>query len=182
MTEKTLQVEDATDLIVGEFYLVNTVARKRDRATIPVHGPLHEDKEILKFPDRHWHIDWRFLSKRLYADVESYSMGYSMPWEQPISFQNTTGTVTRLRLRCQRLFGDYPPVARIKWFGALQEKYRDAKMKNDFICPHKGLPCNSTPVKDGIVVCRGHGLAFNVTTGELVEQPHPATPTQRRMF
>jgi hypothetical protein len=61
------------------------------------------------------------------------------------------------------------PKERIPWLRKLEQKYRDAKMKN-FICPHKGLPCNATPIVDGVVVCRGHGLAFNVETGAMVRQ------------
>ena len=173
MGQPVPRIEDVETVEVGSFYLVNTVVRKADRAIVPVHGPQHADREIIKFPFRHWHIDWRFVSNPIYAEYEQWSMGFDMPWETPINVNNTTGEVKRRRLRCRRQFGEYAPLERILWLSALQEKYRNAKMKN-FICPHQGIPCNATPIKDGVVVCRGHGLAFNVETGALVPQfPEP---------
>jgi nitrite reductase/ring-hydroxylating ferredoxin subunit len=79
-------------------------------------------------------------------------------------------------MKCKRQFGPYIPASRIPWLKKLEAKFATAKMKN-FICPHKGLPCNGTPIVDGVVVCRGHGLAFNVETGSLVTQSTKRTKT-----
>lgn len=166
---ETQSVENSEMLNVGQFYLVNTVTRLSDGAIIPVHGGLHEDAEIINFPDHHWHIDWRFISTRLYHEYFKLGGGFLMPWAWPISEVYASVDVTKRLLKCKRQFGAYVPPTRIPWLSKLQAKYQNAKMKN-FICPHKGLPCNGTPIVDGVVVCRGHGLAFNVETGSLVNQ------------
>jgi hypothetical protein len=161
--------EKAESLIVGQFYSVNSVIRLIDDAIIPVHGPLHEDAEIIKYPYDHWHIDWRFINKRLYQDYFDRGGRFLMPWAWPINANQTTGVVQRRRMQCKRQFEQYAPVKLVPWLKRLEEKYSNARMKN-FICPHKGLPCNATPVDGNTVICRGHGLAFDVETGELIRQ------------
>lgn len=162
-------VETVSRLQVGKFYLVNTVIREFGKKIIPIHGALHEDAEIINFPFEHWHIDWRFVDARTYEFYRKAGGGWFMPWAWPINRDNSIGPVVRRKLKCKRQFGPYMPKERILWLRALEEKYRDAKMKN-LICPHKGLPCNATPTVDNVVICRGHGLAFNVKTGVLVRQ------------
>ena len=31
---------------------------------LPVNGPLHDDREILEIEFQHWHLDWRFLTRK----------------------------------------------------------------------------------------------------------------------
>lgn len=162
-------VENAKELEVGKFYLVNTVVANKTMEIIPVHGPLHNDAEVINFPHDHWHIDWRFVNGRMYDEYFKLGGGFLMPWAWPINEAFSTGEVTRRRMKCKRKFGPYVPPTRVPWLKKLEARYRGAKMKN-LICPHKGLPCNATPVVNGVVVCRGHGLAFDVATGDLVSQ------------
>lgn len=79
MGQRIQRIEDVTTVEVGRFYLVNTVQRI-DGATLPIHGPLHEDAEIINFPHLHWHIDWRFVDKRTYQDYFAAGCGRRMPW------------------------------------------------------------------------------------------------------
>lgn len=162
-------IEDVEEVVVGRYYMVNTVTRSHGGKILPIHGSLHEDRQVIGFPDEHWHIDWRFVGERLYREYWFAGGGYLMPWAWPISYQCSDTEVTRRRLMCKRQFGPYMPSERIPWLKKLELKYKNARMKN-FICPHKGLPCNATPIENGIIVCRGHGLAFNVETGALVRQ------------
>lgn len=166
---KIEEAERAERLVVGRYYLVNTVTQKDRGNVIPIHGPLHNDSEIINFPYDHWHIDWRFVNSRMYQEYVRLGGGFLMPWAWPINEEYTDQTITKRRMKCKRQFGQYMPPERIPWLRSLEEKYRNLKMKN-FICPHKGIPCNSTPAVDGVVICRGHGLAFSVATGELVSQ------------
>jgi nitrite reductase/ring-hydroxylating ferredoxin subunit len=38
----------------------------------------------------------------------------------------------------------------------------------DDLCPHLAVPLSRGEVKDGCIVCPGHGSVFNVSTGEAV--------------
>ena len=40
---------------------------------IPVIGPFHDDAEFIGFSDRHWHIDYRFISAELARSMEEYA-------------------------------------------------------------------------------------------------------------
>lgn len=166
---KLEEAENVSELVIGRYYIVNTVTQTKRSWIIPIHGPLHNDAEVINFPHDHWHIDWRFVNARMYEQYMIAGGGFLMPWAWPINEEYTAGSVTKRRMKCKRQFGPYVPPDRVPWLKKLEDKYRTARMKN-FICPHKGIPCNSTPTTDGIVICRGHGLAFNVQTGALVSQ------------
>lgn len=59
---------------VGKVYLVPHVRLDKGTAYstddkgsfVPVNTHLHEDKKVLNFPYKHWHIDWRFVNDRLW--------------------------------------------------------------------------------------------------------------------
>ncbi len=61
---------------------------------------------------------------------------------------------------------EYPDVTKITWFTVLEAAYSDARMKCK-TCPHRGLPLDGLPVKDGVITCTGHGLKWNIETGAL---------------
>lgn len=78
------------------------------------------------------------------------------------------GPIIRRVLRCKRLFAEFPKEA--FWIGALQLKYRDARVCNN-ICPHRGISLKG--VEDngcGTVVCPGHGLEWDKRDGRLVSR------------
>lgn len=73
------QLVRVTDLtaepVVGEFYLVPTVAyrygNRGDPIRVwPVFPSFHEDKQHLNYPWPHYHIDPRFLDARVYAKLD----------------------------------------------------------------------------------------------------------------
>jgi hypothetical protein len=165
---------------IGRYYQVPTVlgTLANCRWDWPVIGPLHEDAEIIGFPDLHYHIDWRFVSARLYVRMVDW-YGFSkygashllaLPLHQGLrAHQIELPKPVIKRLMCKR---DFPAYPRISWLNQLEEKYQDCVLKTA-VCPHRGialdnLPCN----EDGIVTCPGHGLQWNLRTGKIVTGQH----------
>lgn len=135
---------------------------------IPVIGPKHEDAEIIKFPHQHFHIDWRYAPTHLAKlGINSvYSMVISCPdnYGRRVVFQ---GPELR-RIKCKRDWPEFP-YYKAKWLPELNAAMRGKCLKTGMVCPHRGLPLSGAPVVDGVVTCVGHGLRWNVATGELVE-------------
>lgn len=52
--------------VVGQFYLVPVVRHQwhGKLADWPVIGPMHTDREFFSFPDKHYHVDHRFLGAK----------------------------------------------------------------------------------------------------------------------
>lgn len=157
------------DFAIGRFYRVPCVQTAKPLfgkpvgTWIPVIGPEHEDAEFIEFPEVHWHIDWRFVSARSF---EWYSDDWRvLNW--PISMKNTSGIVARKLLRCKRPMPVHDQ-SRIPWLRQLEAAYADCSLPKSMICPHRGLPLAGCPIRNGVVICPGHALAWNVETGGLV--------------
>jgi len=164
-------VEDAKEVIVGKRYLVNTVEVLPEQyyhwwngGIVPVLGLAHEDADLIGIKDRHFHIDWRFVPLKnwerglgfLYQ--KNHSMQGAVLWEY-----NPMGPVTRKALLCRRTHDVFPIVQFTK---QLQKTFADKK-SDCRTCPHRGISLVGAPVNFGAVVCPGHGLAWNIETGEL---------------
>lgn len=177
------RIEDAEDVEIGRVYDVPAVCwvdkiwtkpRWADW-TMPIFGVLHEDKEIIGFPDEHWHVDWRFVSTSLMRRIESYVSEATyenidqVRAARVISKQNTTGVVLRRRMRLKRTHLHFPSHVHstaVKWMPALEDAYAEASAKCGR-CPHRGMSLVGAPMAGGARVCPGHGLAWNVETGKL---------------
>jgi hypothetical protein len=63
-------------------------------------------------------------------------------------------------------YADRPP-----WLALMDGHFSEARVKCGK-CPHRGLPLESLPREPGtdIVICRGHGLRWDLKTGELVRE------------
>lgn len=152
---------------VGKFYRVPTV-RGRLYSTIrnwPVMGPKHEDGEFINFPYQHYHIDWRFVPEADFRRVGYSHYGIPLCESARINENGLGAPTVRLR-KCQREWWPYPRVA-ASWLKKLEPAFAGCKLKN-MICPHRGISLVGAPQEGDVVTCPGHGLRWNVKTGELV--------------
>lgn len=158
----------------GKFYKVPAV-RVREwngfRGWVPVIGPKHDDAEIVNFPWPHFHIDWRFVSTRLF-EARSVLRGQSFLYGMPISCPDTYGRKvieegpTLKRMKYKHRLPPYPTSC-APWLAALEKKYACSKLTKG-LCPHRLIPV-SAMIRDGdVLTCPGHGLRWHAVTGELI--------------
>lgn len=150
---------------------------------IPVLGPIHEDGEIIGFPYPHWHVDWRFASDAVFRRAQGIRQNWAV-LAVPImkhpkkSYELAPDMLERivlsdtpvLRLRkCKRVSPKWTDIrgVDVHWLKPLEKHCADMKMRN-MVCPHRGLPLQGCPQDGDVVHCPGHGLKWNVNTGELV--------------
>lgn len=146
---------------------------------MPVIGTWHEDVEIIGIHAYHFHYDPRFMNNRQLDDV-NHAMSNS-PLVKILT-RTVAGLggesvesppVIILRRMMRRVMPEFPVKSATgefvaKWFPALEKKFKHHNVKNCKNCPHRGMPLKGLPVKDGAVTCNGHGLRWNVETGNLV--------------
>jgi hypothetical protein len=175
-------IEDlTTEPIVGKFYMVPCVdVESREGiflpiGRLPVTGPKHEDADHVKFPWHHWHYDLRFLSDLHYSRV-GMEYGYSHVLNTQtcaIDSRPIPGMPEKpvwRRMKCRREAPAYPHAqAERSFLPPLRLAYADARVKCGK-CPHRGLPLSSLPREPeaDIVTCVGHGLRWDLKTGNLV--------------
>ena len=166
---------------VGKYYLVQCVRTHLGGRSatdwLPILGPKHDDNALIHFPWVHWHLDFRFISSRLLNRL------FTNP-TQPQRDQRFDLTVIQVassvlegpmlrRLKCKRLMPTFP------WDSPTWESVL-RRLENVYegccfkparpICPHQGIPLCGLPSEDGVVVCPGHGLSWDLRTGKLVRR------------
>ncbi len=173
---------------VGRYYLVPQLNQIRNGKIIrvPVHGPLHEDAEIIGFPHQHYHVDTRFMSD---AFCRRYIAPYSDPFflkertvlQQamimpvivsyfPHCYKLESSEPILLKRLCQRETQEEFPFADTPFNLPLSNAYSDCTINlENPICPHRGFKLKGLIEKDGVVICPGHGLRWNLNTGALVK-------------
>ena len=201
---------DRSEMILGRTYLVPCVRSVWHTFSsrpmwLPVNGPLHDDADIIKVDFFHWHLDWRFLSRRQIRTIRE--RGYGI-WGLPNESEVFTGIIsevypdlgeewlrnnrqgpedgfvalenlptpeipveTHLQLKPRKLNAEYPPYPREfmmrHWLPDLEEAYRDHRLKEGLVCPHRGGDLSGSPVIGGTVTCPLHGLRWDLETGRL---------------
>lgn len=187
------KVEDATEIIVGKYYLVPTVyvpSLPKRLQIVPVIGPAHEDAEFINFPHRHVHPDRRFVSDAWFSYYDTFTAtGKPHYWGVVYSFEiihdpnhlhlklGKTGTKWHepMVMRCKRVVS---PFRDTPWMSKLETAYSHERLRDGHICPHRGISCRGVQVDDnGCVVCPGHGLQFQMESGVMV----PRTNGQLRL-
>ena len=159
------KIEDVTEPVVGERYLVRCAVSDRDiwgykkGEWVPVMGEVHSDAE-LGIPEDHLHYDWRFTPVRNLPEVVTPALairtdcGVTIPVDlESIQYRKLTlrrlefreSAPTRIREALDNIGRSLPPCTRI--------------------CPHRGFPLNGVPTRDGLKVCPGHFLRFHADTG-----------------
>lgn len=179
MKGETERVDELTEPpVVGRFYLVPCV--RGVWAGIlgrwPVWGPKHEDEKFLHFPERHYHLDRRFIQKQHVDNASG----------QPLTEKNglrgydenkTLPAPEYRRLKCQRIGTSTAfPTQRALERTTFQDLYQHfsghqcAKDGAGWICPHKGMRLATISVRsDGNIQCPLHGLLIDAETGVVVQ-------------
>lgn len=160
--------------VVGSYYLVPVIMAKWNHhlAAWPVMGSLHSDAEFFEFKEVHYHIDGRFLSRRLRKEAEetSYYSGPAALQAIPLHAYRGESPLPKpvlARRRCVSAglpyeHGGKKPIEdlRAHFAGAQCERG-----KGGWICPHRKASLGSVEVIDGVITCPLHGLRFDAATG-----------------
>lgn len=155
------------NLTIGRFYQVPTVRGQFHWILDdwPVLGPLHQDEEIIKFPDLHYHFDFRFLNTWQYKYFQELRLQPVHRWVLTEHSGVKLGPVIYRKKKCRRLMPGFPQIMG-GWLTALAEAYKNHTFK-DMICPHKGASLRGLPVDaEGCITCPLHGLRWHVASGK----------------
>ena len=182
--------------IIGQFYDIPCISLTPGGYVLggnkwaPIFGPIHQDADFFNFPYDHVHIDFRFLSNAVFRRVRArYDRNCDARGVYKMVANSPHQPITMRKLECKRdwpspyayteqIFSkmttdecrDYteqqlPKTAR--GYCALRAAFADKKMTN-MVCPHKGMPLDEAHREGDVVTCPGHGLKWNVVTGEAV--------------
>lgn len=176
--DRTPNIEGAEVVEVGRFYMVPTIIHLRalkQFRVVPVIGPLHEDAKFIKVPYHHWHPDRRFVSTA-WMKKEGSNHWATIFTPFPPMQKKSDGPIVidggRRRLKCRRLvgsfcnpFGDTPP----RWLNEMEQAYKNERLRDGHICPHRGISCRGVVAESDGVVCPGHGLKWGFD-GRLVSR------------
>ena len=178
----------------GRQYLTTCIRAAINSITppdwLPVIGQPHDDAKYIGFKPVHVHLDWRFLDAEQRESIRS--MGENAVHDAVIVVTYPEGTGMELKLKdaladdsipnhsfIRTLFktyqGPFPayPSRQPYWMPALSKAYRDSRMGNDHICPHRGADLSGVdPDEHGVITCPLHGLRWCAKTGE------PAPPAE----
>lgn len=146
---------------------------------IPVLGHKHSDAD-LGVIHVHWHIDWRFASERLLVGCSRNITGQphgTVIFNDGADYLPTlTGVPEIKRRKCKRAMPDFPARPKGLLFRAMEVTQRDRcnKLVDGHTCPHRGIDLRPFVQADGTAICPGHGLRWDMATGELI--PRYAAP------
>lgn len=172
-------IKNPTNAIVGKAYSVPCVRGKftnlRFDGWVPVIGPVHEDKEYIGLALMHHHIDWRFVLEHQWKRQTTFrpadeALG-SILYEKDI-----TEGPKYLRRPCLREMPTFPTVLTpastpIVFLPELEKAFADVRLSACRTCPHRGIPLDAMKANaNGVVVCPGHGLAWDTRSGRLVRR------------
>jgi hypothetical protein len=185
------KIEDVVGLpAINKSYLVPTVV-SGGNTRWPVIGPPHNDKRYFPKVGEHYHVDVRFLSSAqmlMHLGIEGV---FSLPERRPhmalivvlVIVADPLSVLEKTEptpFRCYRQMPEFPtfytgPTPTMdrpnKQLARMEDDYARTRIKPGCaICPHRRMPLNGIPSKDGVVVCPGHGLAWDLKTGEMVRR------------
>lgn len=172
-------IKSPTNAIVGNAYSVPCVRGQFNtlwfNGWVPVIGPPHEDREYIGVASTHYHVDWRFVlehqwQRHIRWRPEAEALGVILHQK------DITEGPKYLRRPCLREMPTFPVVLSpastpIKFLAKLEDAFADAALPACRTCPHRGMPLDAMrPDVDGVLVCPGHGLAWDTKSGRLVRR------------
>lgn len=161
-------------LIAGRFYLVATVRAKwiNRMGDWPVIGTLHEDRDILHFPEQHFHVDARFLPPS-YKDLWHVFI-------YPLHARRGQPPLPAPVMKRRKCITPHVPWF-VDWrrntgpFYELRTHFAGRhcdKGKAGWICPHRHAALGSIQPEGhpeaGVITCPLHGLRIDAATGKVL--------------
>ena len=172
--------------VVSHHYLVPTITRPWRWFGLrawPVFLPLHDDARFFNFPDRHYHIDPRFLHARVWQSLEGAQPYGALGWLQksPISRMRDEAIegfelppIERRTMACKRTQVPYRFHDRPRVVGLLRHYagVTCARNRHGWMCPHQHVSLASfEPDAHGVITCPLHGLRIRAADGICLEAP-----------
>lgn len=175
---------------VGRYYMVPCMLTTKAAGAwwalpggwVPVVGPKHRDAEHLDVDFEHYHVDWRFIHTKKFQFACDRRGG--TPHSTVLSsthgqYNVIEGSPVLRKLRCLREMPEFPEVRTMPMNVVRRGTNRWAhmeraqafvcnKLKPGNICPHRGIDLTPFARPDGTAICPGHGLRWNLNTGELM--------------
>jgi len=163
--------------VVGRIYLVPCARlcygiNGFDRAAWwPLIGPTHADGELGVHAE-HRHYDPRFLTDRQLSSLmhgegaPSTGRGWKSVFGTVLSMNGAVTELRDVRRRCLRALRPHP------FPNALRPKIAASHVPLSMClrCPHRGFNLRQVPVRDGLIVCPGHGLVWDAETRQPVTE------------
>lgn len=170
-------VEAVSEVVVGQLYSVPVIKRRgrcfagTELRLVPVIGPLHEDREHIGFPDKHWHPDRRFMPERWFdsfieTEIEGahwasvftprphYGRGRLRRFpaaviDDVLKHGDLVVPAGRRVMKCLRLVGSFVNTLRRDRIGVAippswlrtLEPAYKHERMRNMICPHRGISC-----------------------------------------
>lgn len=161
--------------IVGKFYMVPCVFGSSSKTGVgglrwlPITGPLHSDADYIGFEPLHFHYDHRFTPDSEWKYLLHHGGIFGTPGDPEfnvITNRDAARGIVRREMVCLREVRPYPEAS---FHDELSDAYADKRVTCGK-CPHRGLPLSSLPREPDtdIVTCVGHGLKFDLKSGNLV--------------
>ena len=154
-----------------------------------------DDREVIGFPERHLHVDGRFVTPKLWQRLirsglsnfrdhplfgkvhPGWAMVLNRPlllsWRMnhPVKDPQIEDLGTRSLVMRRHLPRSLEEIYRnTPWMLWLEEEYEGSHLKG-MTCPHRGADLSGIkPDEKGHCICPLHGLRFNLHTGELARR------------
>lgn len=177
-----------TEPTIGETYLVRCVMAQTFGEVkpewLPIIGKKHNDKKYGFGTYEHYHFDVRFLNEKQYdrltklIEDERKNPRYIHPALNPLQWvcsekEVMDGTEIKRPFVCLRAMPEYPADnSSVSTQTNFVEAHREKCFKPSRpFCPHQKVYLGNLPCTiDQKVVCPGHGLAWNLATGKMIER------------
>lgn len=171
--------------VVGTYYMVPAIqwsfsytwdAVSPTSQWWPVWGRKHNDIEFFDFKHQHYHIDFRFLTKRQWKEFEnSWRPPRATVQAQPLNhvrLPNGPPKPKLIKMRCSTADTtyDFPTAPQVLAIQAAYAGKQCTKSKLGFICPHQRFQLGSIAPVDGVITCPLHGLRIDAATGVALTQ------------
>lgn len=156
--------------VIGEWYTVPCAVSSRNGQAVPVLGPVHSDPEIMKDPQDHIHVDWRFASQRYIEETLQALEGtqwndkgsVQLPTVRALRVEKGLWTFKDASAKCQR---------QLPFMVRTNPVYYDQPAPG-FRCPHRGVRLRGHWQDSRYnMLCPLHGACINLCNSDNPDLP-----------